>query len=60
MKVLAPLMTYSSPSRRAVVRMALRSLPAPGSLMAMARMVSPLAQRGSHCCFCASVPRRSM
>ena len=60
MKVLAPLMTYSSPSRRAVVRMALRSLPAPGSLMAMAKITSPVAQRGNHCCFCAGVPKREI
>ena len=58
MKVLAPLMTHSSPSRRAVVRMPFRSLPVPGSVMAMASMVSPLAARGSHFFFCSSVPRR--
>ena len=60
MKVLLPLMTYSSPSRTAVVRTAFRSQPAPGSVIAMARMVSPEAQRGSHFCFCSSVPRRTM
>ena len=60
MKVLEPLMTYSSPWRMAVVRIAFRSLPAPGSLIAIARMVSPLAHDGSQRCFCASVPSRSI
>ena len=60
MKVLLPLMTYSSPSRTAVVRIAFRSLPPPGSVMAMARIVSPRQISGSHCCFCSSVPRRTM
>ncbi|MNV89838.1 hypothetical protein D3C71_1841690 [compost metagenome] len=60
MKVLLPLMTYSSPSRTAVVRTAFRSLPVPGSVMAMARMVSPEAAPGSHLRFCSSVPARRM
>ena len=50
----------SRASRRAVVRMALRSLPAPGSLMAIAKITSPVAQRGNHCCFCAGVPKREI
>ena len=56
MKVLLPLMTYSSPSRTAVVRTAFRSLPVPGSVMAMARMISPVQRRAATCCFCSSVP----
>ncbi|MNJ53934.1 hypothetical protein D3C77_493530 [compost metagenome] len=60
MKVLLPLITHSSPSRTAVVRMALRSEPVPGSVMATASTVSPVQIFGSHCCFCASVPRRTM
>ncbi|MNT74057.1 hypothetical protein D3C72_2128330 [compost metagenome] len=60
MKVLLPLITYSSPSRTAVVRTALRSLPVPGSVMAMARMISPEQMPGSHCCFCSSLPQRLM
>ncbi|MNL42371.1 hypothetical protein D3C87_1648240 [compost metagenome] len=59
-KVLLPLMTYSSPSRTAVVRAAFRSLPLPGSVMPRARMVSPLQMFGSQRCFCSSVPKRTM
>ena len=32
------------------------SLPAPGSLIAMAPTISPLASLGRYCCFCAWVP----
>jgi hypothetical protein len=53
--VVAVAVTY--PSR--VVRMALRSLPAPGSVMPMAAIASPLAMRGSQCARCASVPQCS-
>ncbi|MNY12672.1 hypothetical protein D3C86_1457670 [compost metagenome] len=60
MKVLLPLITYSSPSRTAVVRTAFRSLPVPGSVMAMARMISPAQMPGSHFCFCSSLPQRLM
>ncbi len=56
MKVLAPLTTKSSPSRAAVVRSAWRSDPAPGSVMAIAPTISPLASLSSHRCFCSSVP----
>ncbi|MCY1465920.1 hypothetical protein D9M71_841250 [compost metagenome] len=57
MKVLAPLMTYSSPSRTARVLTACRSEPVSGSVMATAAMASPLAIFGSHSSFCASVPK---
>ncbi len=42
MKVFSPLMTHSSPSRRALVRMARASEPAPGSVMAKHDTLSPL------------------
>src|ERR1035437_3116141 len=58
MKVLLPLITYSSPCLTALVRIAFRSEPAPGSLMAIARMHSPLAHLGSQRRFCSSDPRR--
>ena len=47
MKVLLPLMTQSSPSRTAVVRMPCRSLPVPGSVIAIAVMSSPRATAAS-------------
>ena len=56
MKVFWPEMTYSSPSRTARVRMPCRSLPVPGSVIAMAQTVSPATMRGSHFFFCSSVP----
>ena len=56
MKVFWPLMTQESPSLTAVVRMAARSEPVPGSVMATAVMMSPVAQPGSHFAFCSSVP----
>ena len=56
MKVLAPLMTYSSPSRSAVVLMLFRSEPAPGSVIAIAVIISPLASFGSQRRRCSSVP----
>ncbi|MNP19986.1 hypothetical protein D3C76_1125410 [compost metagenome] len=56
MKVLAPLMTYWSPCFTARVRMACRSEPVPGSVMATAQITSPEAIFGNHSCFCASVP----
>ena len=51
-----PLMTHSSPSRTAVVRIDAGSEPASGSDSANAGDHSPLAQRGSKRCFCSSVP----
>ena len=56
MKVFCPLTTSSLPWRSAVVRIACRSLPVPGSVMAMAVITSPLAIRGSHVRFCSSLP----
>ena len=51
-----PLMTQSSPSRTAVVRIAAGSEPASGSESANAGDHSPEAQRGQPLCFCSSVP----
>ncbi len=59
MKVFEPLSTHSSPSRTAVVRMPRRSLPAPGSVIATAEIVAPLANPGSQRAFCSGVPRSS-
>ena len=42
MKVLEPLITYSSPSRLAVVRMPATSEPAPGSVIPRELICSPL------------------
>ena len=42
MKVLEPLITYSSPSRLAVVRMPATSEPAPGSVIPRQLISSPL------------------
>ena len=56
MKVFWPLTTSSLPLRSAVVRIACRSLPVPGSVMAMAVITSPLAMRGSQVRFCSSLP----
>ena len=60
MNVLEPLMTYWSPSRRAVVWMLRKSEPAPGSLMAMAATSSPRAMSGSQPHFCSSLPYARM
>ena len=57
MNVFEPLSTQSSPSLRAVVWMPCRSLPAPGSVIAMAVISSPLQKPGSQRCFCSSVAR---
>ena len=57
MNVFDPLSTQPSPSLRAVVRMPCRSLPAPGSVIAMAVISSPLQKPGSQRCFCSSVAR---
>ena len=54
MNCLVPLMTYSSPSRVAVVRSAEASLPVCGSVSANAPSISPCARGRSHCSFCAS------
>ena len=57
MNVFEPLSTHPSPSLRAVVWMPCRSLPAPGSVIAMAVISSPLQKPGSQRCFCSSVAR---
>ncbi|SKZ12444.1 Uncharacterised protein [Mycobacteroides abscessus subsp. abscessus] len=54
MKVFAPVMAYSSPSRTARVLMACRSDPVPGSVMAMAPIHSPETSLGIHRFFCSS------
>ncbi|MOA39385.1 hypothetical protein D3C78_1611620 [compost metagenome] len=56
MKVLEPLMTYSSPSSTAVVFTPCRSEPAPGSVMAMALTISPDTSFGRYLCFSISLP----
>ncbi len=56
MNVFDPLMTYSSPSLIAFVRMPCRSEPAPGSVMAIAPTYSPDASLGSQRCFCSCEP----
>ena len=53
-----PLMTHSSPSRTAVVRIDAGSEPASGSDSANAGDFSPVAHGGRKRCFCSSVPNR--
>jgi hypothetical protein len=48
--------THSSPSRTARVRIACTSDPACGSVIEYAERTSPLAIRGRKCCRCSSVP----
>ena len=60
MNRLPPFSTYSSPSRRAVVRIAALSEPEPGSVSAYAASHSPLASLGRNRCFCSSVPASLM
>src|SRR5664279_1362419 len=55
MKVLDPLMTYSSPSLTAVVWMPCRSDPVPGSVIAMAVIISPEQNVGNQRAFCSSL-----
>ena len=57
MKVLAPLITQSSPSRTAVVFRFARSEPPPGSVIPIAVSSSPVQNAGSQRCFCSSVVR---
>jgi hypothetical protein len=59
MNVFAPLSTHPSPSLTARVLMPCRSLPVPGSLIAIAVISSPLQKPGSQRCFCSSVAKRS-
>ena len=54
MNVFEPLMTYSSPSSTARVLMPCRSEPVPGSVMAMAVIISPLQNLGNQRAFCSS------
>ena len=58
MYVFEPLRRKWSPLSSAVDRMPARSDPAPGSVIAMARIVSPLTQRGRNRSRCSSVPKR--
>ena len=51
-----PLRTYVSPSRRACVRMAATSEPAPGSVSPKQASFSPFACGTRYFCFCSSVP----
>ena len=51
-----PLITHSSPSRRAVVRIPPGSEPASGSLSAKAPVHSPEAHLGRKRCFCSPLP----
>ena len=51
-----PSRTYSSPSRRAVVRIAAESEPEPASVRAYAVSISPEASEGRKRAFCSSVP----
>ncbi|OSY36029.1 hypothetical protein BG653_06959 [Streptomyces platensis] len=57
MKHLLPLITQSSPSRTAVVRVAPASEPPSGSVRPKAPSISPLHSLGSHARFCSSVPK---
>ena len=57
MKHLEPLITHSSPSRTAVVRVPPASDPPSGSVSPNAPSASPEQSLGSHCCFCSSVPK---
>lgn len=58
-QVFAPLTTYASPSRRATVVVACRSLPPPGSVSAIVARTEPVAILGRWRCFCSSVPYSS-
>ena len=55
MKILPPSSRQPPSVRRARLFMAARSLPAPGSVMAMAPSTSPLAMAGSQRCCCSGV-----
>jgi hypothetical protein len=58
MNALDPLMTHSSPSSTAVVRVAAASDPPPGSVSPNAPKLLPAHRSGNHCCFCCSSPNR--
>ena len=55
-RVLAPLMTKSSPSRSARVRIAATSDPASGSVMANAAILCPSRTAGRYAAFSSSLP----
>ncbi len=54
--IFAPLSTQSLPCRRATVFMFAGSEPPCGSVRPKQPMTSPRAMRGSHFCFCSSLP----
>ncbi len=54
--ILVPFRIQSSPERLAFVRMLDGSLPESGSVSPKQPMASPAAMRGSHSCFCSSLP----
>jgi hypothetical protein len=58
--IFRPSSTQSSPSRRARVRIDAGSDPKSGSVRPKQPIASPLAIRGSHCCFCSSLPQRQI
>src|SRR2546428_267245 len=58
--VLRPRSTHESPSRLALVRIFVASLPTSGSVRPKHPMTSPLQRRGSQRCFCSSVPNFRM
>ena len=58
MNCFEPLMTHSSPSSLAVVRVPDASEPAPASVRPKPPSASPEASIGSHCSFCSCEPKR--
>ena len=58
MNAFVPSITQSSPSRRAVVRVAPASVPPPGSVRPNAPSARPAQRSGSHRARCSSVPNR--
>ncbi len=57
---LVPFKIQSFPSRTAVQRMLLASLPVLASVNPQAPMASPVANRGNHFFFCSSLPKERM
>src|SRR5947209_16279165 len=58
--VFRPRSTHESPSRFALVRILVASLPTSGSVRPKQPMTSPLQSKGSQRCFCSSVPNLRM
>ena len=58
--IFVPSRTQSSPSRRARVRMPAGLDPKSGSVRPKHPIASPAAIRGSHSCFCSSLPNRQI